>query len=99
MNLIETPYLLEEKDKYVSKMVQFDNHQVMNIQLRTGEEIKEHDAKENVLIVVRKGNVLFTVDGVEQLVTTGHILHMNPLEKHSLKAVEDSDVVVIKIGN
>lgn len=99
MNLIETPYLLEEKEKYVSKVVQFDNHQVMNIQLRKGEEIKEHDAKEYVLIVVRKGKVLFTVDGIEQLVTTGHILHMNPLEKHALKAVEDADVIVIKIGN
>ena len=99
MNLIETPYLLEEKEKHVSKVVQFDNHQVMNIQLRTGEEIKEHNAKEYVLIVVRKGKVLFTVEGVEQLVTTGHILHMNPLEKHALKAVEDADVIVIKIGN
>lgn len=98
MNLIETPYLLEEKEKNVSKMVQFDNHHVMNIQLRTGEEIKEHNAKEYVLIVVRKGKVLFTVEGVEQLVTTGHILHMNPLEKHALKAVEDADIIVIKIG-
>ena len=66
MNLIETPYLLEEKEKHVSKVVQFDNHHVMNIQLRTGEEIKEHDAKEYVLIVVRKGKVLFTVEGVDK---------------------------------
>jgi quercetin dioxygenase-like cupin family protein len=48
---------------------------------------------------VKKGKVLFTVEGVEQLVTTGQILHMNPLEKHALKAVEDADVIVIKIGN
>ncbi|GGA34564.1 cupin domain-containing protein [Psychrobacillus lasiicapitis] len=83
----------------MSKVVQFDSHQVLNIQLRKGEEIKEHDAKEDVLIVVRKGKVLFTVKGVEQLVTTGHILHINPLEIHALKAVEDADVIVIKIGN
>lgn len=99
MNLVETPYLFVEKEKHVSKVVQFDNHQVMNIQLRIGEEINEHDAKEYVLIVVRKGKVLFTVDGVDQLVTTGHILHINPLVRHALKAVEDADVIVIKIGN
>lgn len=99
MNLIETPYLLEEKEKHVSKVVQFDNHQVMNIQLRTGEEIKEHNVKEYVLIVVKKGKVLFTVEGVVKLVTTGRILHMNPLEKHALTAVEDAEVIIVKIGN
>ncbi|MDI2587379.1 hypothetical protein OR571_09760 [Psychrobacillus sp. NEAU-3TGS] len=99
MNIIETPYLLEEKEKHMSNVIQFENHQVLNIHLRKGEEIKEHDEKEEVLIVARKGKVLFTVKGVEQLVTTGHILHMNPLERHALKAVEDADVIVNKIGN
>lgn len=99
MHLIETPYLLGEKEKNVSKVIQFDNNDVVNIQLRIGEEIKEHNADANVLIVIRRGKVIFTVEGVEQVVTTNNILHMNPLEKHALKAVEDSDIVVIKIGN
>ncbi len=99
MHLIETPYLLEEKEKNVSKVIQFDNNDVVNIQLRIGEEIKEHNADANVLIVIRRGKVIFTVEGVEQVVTTNNVLHMNPLEKHALKAVEDSDIVVIKIGN
>lgn len=99
MHLIETPYLLEEKEKNVSKVIQFDNNNVVNIQLRIGEEIKEHNADANVLIVIRRGKVIFTVEGVEQVVTTNNVLHMNPLEKHALKAVEDSDIVVIKIGN
>ena len=43
----------------------------MNIQLRAGEEVKEHHANANVLIVVRKGKVQFTVEGVEHTVTTG----------------------------
>ena len=72
---------------------------LMNIQLRIGEEIKEHNADAHVLIVIRQGKVIFTVEGVEQVVTTNNVLHMNPLEKHALKAVEDSDIVVIKIGN
>lgn len=99
MHLIETPYLLEEKEKNVSKVIQFDNNDVVNIQLRIGEKIKEHNADANVLIVIRRGKVIFTVEGVEQVVTTNNVLHMNPLEKHALKAVEDSDIVVIKIGN
>jgi quercetin dioxygenase-like cupin family protein len=99
MHLIETPFLLEEKEKNVSKVIQFDNNDVVNIQLRIGEEIKEHNADANVLIVIRRGKVIFTVEGEEQVVTSNNVLHMNPLEKHALKAVEDSDIVVIKIGN
>lgn len=98
MNLIETPYLLEEKVKSISKVLQFDRHQMMNIQLRVGEQIQEHYAKEYVLIVVRKGKVAFMVDGIEQIVTANNILYMDPLENHALTAIEDSDILVIKIG-
>ena len=70
----------------------------MNIQLRAGEEVKEHHANANVLIAIRRGKVQFMVEGTEQIVTTGNILHMNPLEKHALKALEDSDIVVTKIS-
>ncbi|SFM76323.1 cupin domain-containing protein [Psychrobacillus psychrodurans] len=60
--------------------------------------MEEHHANANVLIVVRKGKVQFTVDGAEHTVTTGNILQMKPLEKHALKALEDSDIVVTKIS-
>lgn len=98
MNLIETPYLLEEKAKSISKVLQLDYHQIINIQLRAGEQIQEHHAKEYVLIVVRKGKVAFMVDGIEQIVTANNILYMDPLENHALTAIEDSDILVIKIG-
>lgn len=98
MNLIGTPYVLDEKEKQITTVIKEEDFDIMNIQLRAGEEVKEHHADANVLIVVRKGKVQFTVEGVEHTVTTGTILHMKPLEKHALKALEDSDIVVTKIS-
>lgn len=98
MNLIGTPYVLEEKEKQITTILKEQNLDIMNIQLRAGEEVKEHHANANVLIVVRKGKVQFTVEGTELIVTTGNVLHMKPLEKHALKALEDSDIVVTKIS-
>ncbi|MEK3979294.1 AraC family ligand binding domain-containing protein [Psychrobacillus sp. FSL K6-2836] len=97
MNLVDTPYVLEEKEKQITNVLKED-FDMLNIQLRAGEEVKEHHANANVLIVVRRGKVQFTVEGTEHVVTTENILHMKPLEKHSLKALEDSDIVVTKIS-
>lgn len=98
MKLIETEYQLGEKAKQAGKVAGVDNAEVLNIQLRKGEEIAEHDADREVFIIVRRGKVRFTVEGEPVEVTPENILHMAPLEKHSLHALEDSDVVVMKIS-
>lgn len=97
MNLIETPYLLTEKEKHIQKVLKLDNVFISNIQLKTGEEIPEHDSKKEVIIAVRKGAVAFIVEGEEVIVTEENVLHMDPLEMHSLKAVEDTDLLVIQV--
>lgn len=97
MNLIETPYLLTEKEKHIQKVLKLDNVFISNIQLKIGEEIPEHDSKKEVIIAVRKGAVAFMVEGEEVIVTEENVLHMDPLEMHSLKAVEDTDLLVIQV--
>ena len=98
MNLISTPYRLEEKPKYIAKIATLENASVVNIQLKTGETIAEHDSKRDVLIIVRRGAVIFDVEGTETLVTQDNVLHMSPLEKHSLRATEDTDLIVLQIA-
>lgn len=97
MELIHTKNQLKEKQKHVEKVAEVDNAAIMNIQLRAGEEVAEHDANKEVFIVVRKGKVRFAVEGEEVDVTPENVLHMLPLERHSLHAVEDSDIVVIQV--
>ena len=97
MNLISTPYRLEEKPKHIAKLMTLENASVVNIQLKKGEKIAEHDSKREVIIIVRKGAVIFEVEGTETVVTPNNVLHMSPLEKHSLRATEDSDLLVLQI--
>ena len=97
MKLISTPYRLEEKPKHMEKLLTLPNVSVVNIQLKTGETIAEHDSKREVIIIVRKGAVIFDVEGEETLVTQGNVLHMAPLEKHSLRATEDTDIIVLQV--
>lgn len=97
MKLIESPYLLDEKQKHVGKLATLENATIVNIQLATGEEVAEHDTPKEVMIVVRKGAVRFTVEGQEVVVSPENVLHLNPLEKHSLVAIEPTDLLVFQI--
>lgn len=69
----------------------------MNIQLRAGERIPEHHADNEVLIIVQFGEVRFLVEGVEEILTQDTILTLKPSEKHSLEAITDARVIVIKL--
>lgn len=97
MKMIDTPYLLEEKSKHITKLLTLDNVFIANIQLKKGETVAEHDSKREVIIAVRHGAVSFTVEGKEVVVTQNNLLHMSPLERHSLLAVEDTDLLVIQV--
>lgn len=97
MKLIETPRQLGSKAKSVEQVCAIPNANVLNIQLRAGEEVAEHDSDREVLILVRKGKVRFTVEGTPVTVSEENILHMAPNEKHSLIAETDSDICVLQI--
>lgn len=97
MKIIDTPYQFKEKSKHIEKLLTLDNVLIVNIQLKTGETVPEHDSKREVVIVVRKGAVSFDVEGTEVVVTQNNMLHMSPLERHSLLAIEDTDLLVIQV--
>lgn len=98
MKIIESGNQLEGKNKHIEKALQFEGVQVINIQLKAGEKIPEHHAKENVLIVVRKGKVIFFVEQEKVELINNKLLYMEPYENHRLEAVEDVDLLVIKLN-
>lgn len=97
MELIPTLLKLDEKTKHIAKALTLQNATFVNIQLKTGETIAEHDSSKDVVIIVRSGAVIFDVEGTETVVTRDAILYMKPFEKHSLRATEDADILVIQI--
>lgn len=97
MELFEMPYRLDDKKKHVQKVAKFEKTNIVNMQLAAGEEIGEHDADADVLIVVNTGKVGFIVEGQAAEVSPGVMMRMTPKEKHSLRAIEDSNFLVIQI--
>ncbi|MFY3792833.1 cupin domain-containing protein [Ureibacillus sp. MALMAid1270] len=99
MEIIETPYILGEKNKKAGKVFTQDQFDVMNIQLKTGEEIPAHHSDRDVIIIVRNGIVAFTVEEKTVELTNEQLLYIKPFEKHSIVAKEDADIIVMKIKN
>ncbi|HSJ36917.1 MAG TPA: cupin domain-containing protein [Planococcus sp. (in: firmicutes)] len=97
MELFEMPYQLDQKKKHVQKVANFEKTNIVNMQLAKGEEVPEHDADADVLIIVRSGKLQFTVEDEVVEMSPGVMMRMVPKEKHSLKAIEDSDILVIQI--
>ncbi|MGI2328028.1 AraC family ligand binding domain-containing protein [Planococcus sp. YIM B11945] len=97
MDLKKTPFMLNEKKKHIQKAASFQKTTILNIQMQQGEMIAEHAVDADVVIIVRSGEVSFTVEGEAVQVRPENLLHMEPLEKHSLKAESACDLIVMQI--
>jgi len=62
-----------------------------------GDEIPSHKSDKSVVVVIYKGKVDFKGENGNQIIIPGDIITMDPNEIHALKALEDSDLMVIKV--
>lgn len=97
MKLIEVENVLNEKTKSIGKVLAGDFSDVMNIQLKAGEVVAEHSAPGEVIVICRSGEVKFPVEGQALVLNEKSVLLMAPDEKHSLEAITDCDLIVIKV--
>jgi len=59
-------------------------------------ETPEHSHPHEQMTLVMKGNVKFTIDGVEKIVSPGDVLHFPPNNRHGATML-DQEVVLIDI--
>ena len=78
-------------------LVDEDNLQINHLQIKKGEEIPSHKSDKSVVVVIYKGKVDFKEENGNQIIVPGDIITMDPNEVHALKALEDSDLMVIKV--
>lgn len=97
MKLVETKHDIGEKAKHAQRILNQPKYDIVQIHMKKDEEITTHHAKVETLIVVRSGKVSFTVEGKTVLLTNEQVLQMDPFEEHSLKALEESDLLLLKI--
>lgn len=93
--LIHSENTLTAKDKSIKKIFGHDKSNIVNIQLKTGEGIPEHDSKDPIFIIVRSGEVKFDCSGDEYILSNSDILFLEAEEKHSVEAVSDVDFLVV----
>lgn len=77
-------------------LVDEDKLQVTHLQIKSGEEIPSHKSDKTVIVVIYRGKVDFSGENNKEIISRGDIIKMDPNEIHSLKAIEDSDLMVIK---
>ena len=73
-----------------------DKLQITHLQIKQGEEIPSHKSDKNVVVVIYKGKVDFVGENGNEIIVPGDIISMKPNELHALKAIDDSDLMVIK---
>lgn len=86
--------ILDGKFEY---LVDEDNLQITHLQIKKGEEIPSHKSDKSVVVVIFKGKADFKEEKGNQIIIPGDIITMDPNEIHALKALEDSDLMVIKV--
>lgn len=95
--LIQTQNDLSKKSKSFKKVFNHDQSEIMNVQLKEGEGMPEHDAKHSIMIIVRSGEVQFDCSGDRYILSDSDILFLEAREKHSVKAVQDTDFLIVFI--
>lgn len=97
MKKISNDYVLNEQQKNIQRLITTDQATIVNIQLQQGQTVTEHAVDKEVVIVVRSGEVNFTVEGEIVKLTQQDLLIMEPLEKHALQAITDVELIVIQM--
>ena len=89
---------LSVKDEFARahNIYETDSQVVTHLNIKANEEIPSHKSTMNVIVVIYEGEVEFTENEDTYNIKPGDIVQMNPNTPHSLKAISDSKLMVIK---
>ena len=72
-----------------------DETRAIAIHLPAGEELQEHQVHERAYLVVAEGEIEVTTDGRTITGRAGAVLHFEPRERHAVRALENSRLVLV----
>ena len=90
---------LHTKLKPVSAIPHFkaEEGNVTAIQILNNQLLNEHTTKIPALLVCVTGEVVFENEkGIKEILLPGDYVHIGPMIKHSVKGIEDSQLLLIK---
>ena len=71
-----------------------DTAKVVVLEFAAGDELREHAARHPVIIQVVRGHVRFTLADRELDLAPGQLVHLTPMLRHAVTAVEPSTLTV-----
>lgn len=94
MNFIKT----DDNVDLWENIVETPNQMVTHLVIPEGEVVPTHHADATVIVVPIKGKVVFgdVNHSRSETLVPGDIVQMRPNEPHNLKAIHDTEVMVIK---
>jgi len=98
MNVVTSPHDIGENKKYAKRLFNEEKFDLIHMHLKQGENVSTHHAKTDVIIIVRTGKVEFDIEGEQVVLTNENILYLDPYEVHSLYAVEETDLIIVKVN-
>jgi quercetin dioxygenase-like cupin family protein len=72
-----------------------DDARAIAINLPAGEELQEHEVHEHAYLIVAEGQVEVGQDGATVSAGAGTLVHWMPQERHEVKAISDSRLLLI----
>ena len=75
-------------------IVKTEEMELARLVIPAGKEIPTHKVSGPIVVHCINGKIEFTAMGTTQMLISGQLLHLLPDEPHSLKAVEDSVVLL-----
>ena len=75
-------------------LVKTDHLEIIRMVLPAGKEIQEHQAPREIIVQCIEGRIEFTCHGQTQTLEPGRMLYLDPGQSHSLRAAEDSSMLL-----
>ena len=92
--IIELPLGAVLRDSKTETLVKTANLELIRLVLPAGKDIPSHKAPGEITVQCLEGRVAFTAEGKTQVLNRGQLLYLAAGEPHSLKALEDSSLLV-----
>ena len=89
-------YKANKDVKVGENLLEKDGQIVTHLHLEKDEILPGHAVDMSVIVVPYKGIIEFTGENGMETIEPGIIIEMEPNETHSLKALEDSQLMVVK---
>ncbi|RYL92300.1 hypothetical protein EWI07_09685 [Sporolactobacillus sp. THM7-4] len=90
-------FSISSDSKMKNRLYHDASQTIVHLSLKENQQVPEHHGGDAIVTVIPvKGEIIFSSGDQAEHLVPGKLVRLNSKELHSLKAVKDSDVIVVK---